>query len=66
VLDRPRLEKLSCECYRVVKIESDRLLRSTGGASQRFMLGEQVAFAAARNYAPGWVSIDADHGFPNV
>jgi CRP-like cAMP-binding protein len=26
VLDRPRLEKLSCECYAVVKQESDRLL----------------------------------------
>jgi CRP-like cAMP-binding protein len=26
VLDRPRLEELSCECYGVVKIESDRLL----------------------------------------
>jgi len=26
VLDRPRLEKLSCECYAVVKKESDRLL----------------------------------------
>jgi CRP-like cAMP-binding protein len=26
VLDRPRLEKLSCECYGVVKKESDRLL----------------------------------------
>jgi CRP-like cAMP-binding protein len=26
VLDRPRLEKLSCECYEVVKKESDRLL----------------------------------------
>jgi CRP-like cAMP-binding protein len=25
VLDRPRLEKLSCECYGVVKKESDRL-----------------------------------------
>ncbi|MBC8027496.1 MAG: Crp/Fnr family transcriptional regulator [Steroidobacteraceae bacterium] len=25
VLDRPRLEKLSCECYAVVKKESDRL-----------------------------------------
>jgi CRP-like cAMP-binding protein len=25
VLDRPRLEKLSCECYAVVKQESDRL-----------------------------------------
>jgi CRP-like cAMP-binding protein len=28
VLDRPRLEKLSCECYRVVKIETERLLGS--------------------------------------
>jgi len=27
VLDRPRLEKLSCECYVVVKRETDRLLR---------------------------------------
>ena len=26
VLDRPRLEKLSCECYAVVKKETDRLL----------------------------------------
>jgi CRP-like cAMP-binding protein len=26
VLDRPRLERLSCECYAVVKKESDRLL----------------------------------------
>jgi CRP-like cAMP-binding protein len=26
VLDRPRLESLSCECYAVVKQESDRLL----------------------------------------
>lgn len=25
VLDRPKLEKLSCECYRVVKAETDRL-----------------------------------------
>jgi CRP-like cAMP-binding protein len=26
VIDRPRLEQLSCECYAVVKRESDRLL----------------------------------------
>jgi hypothetical protein len=26
VLDRPQLERLSCECYAVVKRESDRLL----------------------------------------
>jgi DNA-binding Lrp family transcriptional regulator len=25
VLDRPRLEELSCECYAVVKVETDRL-----------------------------------------
>ncbi|MFO7550003.1 MAG: Crp/Fnr family transcriptional regulator [Haliea sp.] len=29
VLDRPRLEELSCECYRVVKRETDRLLAGT-------------------------------------
>ncbi|HET9864207.1 MAG TPA: Crp/Fnr family transcriptional regulator [Steroidobacteraceae bacterium] len=28
VLDRPRLEELSCECYAVVKSETDRLLGS--------------------------------------
>ena len=27
VLDRPGLEKLSCECYVVVKNEADRLMR---------------------------------------
>jgi CRP-like cAMP-binding protein len=26
VLDRPKLEKLSCECYEVVKRETDRML----------------------------------------
>ncbi len=26
VLDRPKLEELSCECYAVVKTETDRLL----------------------------------------
>jgi hypothetical protein len=26
VLDRPALEQLSCECYGVVKAETDRLL----------------------------------------
>ena len=38
VLDRPRLEGLSCECYRVVKKETDLLLhylpqRQIGSAS---------------------------------
>jgi CRP-like cAMP-binding protein len=27
VLDRPKLQSLSCECYAVVKKETDRLLR---------------------------------------
>ena len=26
VLDRPKLEKMSCECYAVVKRETDRLI----------------------------------------
>jgi hypothetical protein len=26
VLDRPQLERLSCECYSVVKKETDRLM----------------------------------------
>jgi hypothetical protein len=26
VLERPRLEALSCECYRVVRKETDRLM----------------------------------------
>ncbi len=28
VLDRPKLEELCCECYAVVKTETDRLLAS--------------------------------------
>jgi len=31
VLDRPALERLSCECYAVVKRETDRLLPDPGG-----------------------------------
>jgi CRP-like cAMP-binding protein len=31
VLDRPKLENLSCECYAVVKVESDRLLPYMAG-----------------------------------
>jgi CRP-like cAMP-binding protein len=29
VLDRPRLEKLSCECYGIVKTETDRVLHAS-------------------------------------
>ncbi|RYZ92289.1 MAG: helix-turn-helix domain-containing protein [Moraxellaceae bacterium] len=29
VIDRPKLEAISCECYAVVKKETDRLLRYT-------------------------------------
>jgi CRP-like cAMP-binding protein len=32
VLDRPHLERLSCECYAVVKRETDRLLANPGTA----------------------------------
>lgn len=32
VLNRPRLEQLSCDCYRVVKEESDRLMPTTNKA----------------------------------
>lgn len=43
VLDRPTLEKLSCECYSVVKDETDRLLAcaprlAQGGARRRARL----------------------------
>jgi hypothetical protein len=34
VLDRRQLEQLSCECYAVVKKESDRLLAPREGASR--------------------------------
>lgn len=36
VLDRPRLEKLSCECYQVVKQETDRLLDYIPRHAQRY------------------------------
>ena len=35
VLDRPGVEKRSCECYGVVKNESDRLLPHSVGIHQR-------------------------------
>ncbi len=34
VLDRPGLERRCCECYAVVKKETDRLLPNVGPASQ--------------------------------
>ena len=36
VLDRPRLEKLSCECYAVVKKETDRLLPYLNNLTRAF------------------------------
>jgi hypothetical protein len=41
VLDRPQLERLSCECYDVVKKETDRLLpaRSTSQNGERPRVG---------------------------
>jgi len=38
VLDRPKLEALCCECYAVVKKESDRLLPQPVGAAPRSLL----------------------------
>lgn len=35
VLDRPALERLCCECYAVVKKESDRLLPRPPAADER-------------------------------
>jgi CRP-like cAMP-binding protein len=33
VMDRPQLERLSCECYGVVKVETDRLMPSPAAAA---------------------------------
>lgn len=40
ILDRPKLESLSCECYAVVKKESDRLLRFSSNSPHRSAAGE--------------------------
>jgi CRP-like cAMP-binding protein len=45
VLDRPKLEKLSCECYAVVKKETDRLLscsRHPSGSGTSSRTSDQV------------------------
>ena len=34
VLDRPKLEQLCCECYAVVKKETDRLLPRSGSVPE--------------------------------
>lgn len=39
VLDRPRLEELSCECYAVVRKETDRLLPHVVAAEARLLSG---------------------------
>mgnify|MGYP003693728169 CR=1 FL=1 len=46
VLDRKKLEQLSCECYAVVKKESDRLLAPREGASRA--PGKRVGLAPHR------------------
>src|SRR5882672_7282790 len=43
VLDRKKLEQLSCECYAVVKKESDRLLAPRDGASRMKKTGRRRA-----------------------
>ena len=40
VLDRPRLEKASCECYQVVKAEFDRLLPDHAQSDQKSAMGK--------------------------
>ncbi|MEX2366900.1 MAG: Crp/Fnr family transcriptional regulator [Pseudohongiellaceae bacterium] len=40
VLDRPRLEKLCCECYQVVKTETDRLLPYVSLSKKQ--IGQQI------------------------
>ena len=35
VLDRPRLEQLSCECYAQVRVETDRLLPRPAASAHR-------------------------------
>ena len=47
VLDRPRLEKLSCECYAVVKKESDRLLSHNDKERPGSFLGRHSVSAAS-------------------
>jgi CRP-like cAMP-binding protein len=42
VLDRPRLERLSCECYAVVKRESDRLLAYSTNLGEEIRPGGRV------------------------
>jgi CRP-like cAMP-binding protein len=43
VLDRPRLEELSCECYAVVKKETDRLLQPHARAQQHLQTASALA-----------------------
>jgi hypothetical protein len=31
IVDRPALERATCECYRIVRAEYERLLARTGG-----------------------------------
>lgn len=47
VLDRPTLEKLSCECYGVVKGETDRLLPGTLARSARPQTRSKMSRARA-------------------
>jgi len=47
VLDRPKLESLSCECYAVVKAETDRLLPYLAPGALR-----RPGSAAAAHQAP--------------
>jgi len=43
ILDRPKLERLCCECYAVVKRETDRLLPRPDASPPRGVLGSRRA-----------------------
>ncbi len=58
VLDRPLLERLSCECYAVVRREIDRILPSPS---------VEIADLSAQMMAPPWVGkCPADMDRPNM
>ncbi|TLZ24910.1 MAG: winged helix-turn-helix domain-containing protein, partial [Gammaproteobacteria bacterium] len=52
VLDRPRLEQLCCECYAVVKRESDRLLPRQAVQSDDFDADVNEPVSIASNLLP--------------
>ena len=62
VLDRPKLETLSCECYAVVKKETDRLLPHHADASLRCRSSRRRDHSRVRALAGGRLSVAAHRG----